>query len=128
MPLPLDHSPTGLTRAAEDLAAAAATLAPSAHLRAVCYSCTTGALELGLAGVAEALGRGRPDTPVATPISGAVGALKALGVSRIALVTPYNDALTGLIVNHLASQGIGGAKRSCWQAWRRVDLAAFSQL
>jgi maleate isomerase len=73
MPLPLDHSSAGLAQAADNLAAAASTLAPSARLDAVCYSCTTGTLELGIARVVEALGRGRPRAPVATPITGAVG-------------------------------------------------------
>jgi maleate isomerase len=126
MPLPLDHSPAGLAHAAAHLAAAAATLAPSARLDAVCYSCTTGTLELGLAGVAEALARGRPGVPAATPITGAVKALKALGASRISLLAPYADHLTALIVDHLAHEGVRVVRRAVLEVGSEIDFERVS--
>jgi maleate isomerase len=126
MPLPLDHSPEGLTRAADDLARAAMSLAPSTRLQALCYSCTTGTLELGFARVAKALARGRPGIPGATPITGAVAALNALGASRIALLTPYPDRLTALIEDYLESEGMSVVRRAVLEVGSEIDFARVS--
>ena len=131
MPLPLDHSPAGLERAGADLAAAGATLAPSARLAAVCYSCTTGTLELGVLRVAEALALGRPGVPAATPITGAVKALATLSATRISLVTPYPDELTALIVDYLAGSGVAVVRRAALEVgsemdFERVDAASLA--
>ncbi len=123
MPMPLDHSAAGLARTADDIAAAAATIAPSGRLDALCYSCTTGTLELGPAGVAEAIGRGRPRVPVATPITGVAKALKALGAQRISLLAPYSDELTQLIIDFLSGQGIQVARRVVLEVGAEIDIA-----
>lgn len=116
MPVPTDSSPEGLARTLDDLAAAAARLAPSARLDAVAYACTTSTLQLGYDAAAAAVARGRPGAgPLATPITGAVKALAALGASRISLLTPYPAPLNDLIVEHLAQAGV-----------RTLSLAAFS--
>lgn len=59
MPLSLDLSEQGLDKTAAELEAAGGRLVPSAHLSAIAYSCTTGALELGLPRVMAALTRAR---------------------------------------------------------------------
>jgi len=126
MPLPLDASPAGLARTANDIAAAAASLVPSAPLDAVAYSCATGTLQLGYAAVAEAVWRARPGVPVATPITGAVKAFAALDVSRISLMTPYGEALNGLIVEHLAKAGVRTLNVAAFDAPNEVDYARIS--
>jgi len=126
MPLPLDASPAGLARTADDIAAAAASLVPSTRLDAVAYSCTTGTLQLGHAAVVEAVGRARPGAPVATPITGAVKAFAALGASRVSLLTPYGDALNGLIVDHLEQQGVQTLNIAAFDAPNEVDYARVS--
>jgi maleate isomerase len=126
MPLPLDASPAGLRRTADDIMAAAARLVPSTRLDAIGYSCTTGTLQLGYAAVAEAVGRGRPGVPVATPITGAVKAFAALGVRRVSLITPYGPALNGLIVEHLARQGVQTLNIAAFDVPDEVDIARVS--
>jgi maleate isomerase len=126
MPLPLDPSPAGLARTADDIAAAAARLVPSARLDAIGYSCTTGTLQMGYAAVAEAVGRGRPGVPVATPITGAVKAFAALGVRRISLLTPYGPPLNSLIVEHLAGQGVQTLNIAAFDVPDEVDYARVS--
>jgi maleate isomerase len=126
MPLPLDASPAGLARTADDIAAAAVRLVPSAPLDAIAYSCTTGTLQLGYAAVVEAVGRARPGVPVATPITGAVKAFAALGVSRISLLTPYGGALNGLIADHLAREGVQTLNIAAFDVPNEVDYARVS--
>src|SRR5258708_1166973 len=123
MPMPLDHSAAGLARTADDIAAAAATSAASGRRDGLCYSCTTGTRELGPAGVAEAIGRGRPRVPVATPITGVAKALKALGAQRISLLAPYSDELTQLIIDFLSGQGIQVARRVVLEVGAEIDIA-----
>jgi maleate isomerase len=126
MPLPLDASPAGLARTADDIATAAMRLVPSTRLDAVGYSCTTGTLQLGYGAVAEAVRRGRPGVPVATPITGAVKAFAALGIDRLSLLTPYGPGLNGLIVEHLARHGIRTLNVAAFDVPDEVDVARVS--
>ncbi|MDR3513371.1 MAG: hypothetical protein P4L73_17170 [Caulobacteraceae bacterium] len=127
MPLPTDASPAGLARTLDDLAAAASRLVPSAPLGAIAYGCTTGTLELGYEAVVAAIARGRPGaTPVATPITGAVKAFAALGVSRISLLTPYAAPLNRLIVDHLALASVRTLNLAAFAVEREIDFARVS--
>lgn len=105
MPAPIDHSAAGLAKTGDDIAAAARLL-PSGRIDVVAYGCTTGAIELGHAALCAHVARGRPGVPVATPIAGALGAFAALGVRRISLLTPYNDALNRMLAEYLESHGV----------------------
>jgi len=72
------------------------------------YACTAGSFVNGRAGeralVAALLEAG---APTAVTTSGAlVQALKALAVARVAVATPYDDAVTALLVSYLSECGI----------------------
>ena len=72
------------------------------------YACTAGSFVGGLAGeralVAALLAAG---VPAAVTTSGAaVQALTALGAGRVAVATPYDDAVTALLVAFLQESGI----------------------
>ncbi len=126
MPLPLDLSAEGMRKTARDLEGAARRMIPSSKLHAIGYSCTVGTLELGHVRVREAIGRGRPGVPVATPITGAVRAFDALGVRRIALLTPYGHARNRLIVEHLADAGLEIVAGGAFSTVKEVDYARIS--
>jgi maleate isomerase len=53
------------------------------------FACTSGALVIGEAKVAERVREARPGMRVTDPVTAARAALAALGVKRIALLTPY---------------------------------------
>jgi maleate isomerase len=53
------------------------------------FACTSGALVIGEHKVAERIREVRPQLPVTDPVTAARAALDALGVKRIALLTPY---------------------------------------
>ena len=87
------------------LGAAAANILPGERLDALAYSCTSGTLAMGEARTLAALAAARPDVPVTTPATAARAALKALGVRRIAVLTPYTAAVNRLIAGFLADAG-----------------------
>ncbi|MEM1362126.1 MAG: aspartate/glutamate racemase family protein [Pseudomonadota bacterium] len=82
-------TPENLRKMAPKLEAATDLLVPSLPLAAILFACTSASVSIGDAVVVDAIQRSRPDVPVVTPASAAVDAFKALGLRRLALVTPY---------------------------------------
>jgi len=67
----------------------------AARLDALGYGCTSGTTLIGADAVAKMVRRG-VDTPMVTdPLSAAFAALRALGMCRIGLVTPYVESIAG---------------------------------
>ncbi len=95
------------------------------------YACTSGSFVAGRAGeralVDAMLATG---VPAAVTTSGAVvSALRALGAGRVAVATPYDEAITGLLVAFLAESGIAvtradhlGLDSAIWAVPREVTL------
>src|SRR4029078_12253321 len=46
------------------------------------------------------------EAPITAPMPGALAAFKALGVTRIAMLTPYPDEVTLFMRDHLAKNGV----------------------
>ncbi len=106
-------TPETLRETAPRLADAAALLAPVPGLKAICYSCTSAAIEIGDAGIAEAIGKACPGVPVVTPPGAALEAFRALGVRRINLLTPYLPQTTAPMAAHFAAAGLQVANAEC---------------
>ena len=104
------------------LAEAAALLVPGVALKGVGFGCTSASAVLGQ-GVQDALGA---RAPVSTPTSGALRGFQALGVSRVALMTPYLPETADLVGDHFAANGLDVvSRRSMGQADDR-DMALLS--
>ena len=86
---------------------AGALLVPGVALKGVGFGCTSASAVLGQ-GVQKALG-GR--APVSTPTSGALRGFAALGVTRVALMTPYLPETADLVGNHFAANGLDVVSR-----------------
>ena len=82
-------TPENLSRMGPRLGAAAELLRPLAPLDAICYSCTSASVELGDDVVRDAVQAVHPGVPVVTPTAAARLAFAALGVRRVAVLTPY---------------------------------------
>jgi maleate isomerase len=82
-------TPENLRKMSPRLTAAAECILPGVPLDAICYSCTAASVVIGDAEVAAAINTVRPGVPVVTPTGAARLALAALGVNRIAVLTPY---------------------------------------
>ena len=98
----------------ETLAALGGEIAPATRLLlpnderldAVAFACTSGAMVLGEAFVAREVHRHRPGIAVTSPMLAGIEALKALGVRRAALLTPYMQAINDRMRAHIESRGV----------------------
>jgi maleate isomerase len=106
-------TPANLRAMAPRLGEAAGLLAPGEPLAAICFGCTSASVVIGEEAVREAIGRGRPGTPVVTPIGAAEMALAALGARRIAVLTPYLPETTAPVVAHLGAKGFEVVRAYC---------------
>ncbi len=106
-------TPENLRRMAPRLGEAAALITPGVPLAALGYSCTAASVTIGDAAVAATLGRGRPGVPVVTPPGAALEGFAALGVTRIALVTPYLVETTEPMVRYFSAAGLEVVRAHC---------------
>jgi len=104
IPSQTEVTPEGLETMAERMTATAALLPPG--LGAVGYACTSGATVIGPERVAALVRAAHPGVPVTDPMSAVIAALQTLGAARIALVTPYIDAVVAPMRDHMAARGI----------------------
>lgn len=81
---------------------AADLIVPGVALRGIGFGCTSASAVLG-DGI-EALVGGR--APLSTPTGGALRGLRAMGLGRISLMTPYLPATTDLVGDWFQQQGI----------------------
>ncbi|WP_343079229.1 maleate cis-trans isomerase family protein [Ostreiculturibacter nitratireducens] len=79
------------------LPAAAALLPPAASFDAVGYACTSGTTLIGAERVAELVGAHATTRVVTNPLTAALAAMRALGVRRIGIVSPYIASVAGPI-------------------------------
>ena len=92
-PIPDSITVESLSRLAEDLAAAAATLLPDGSLDVITYACTSGSLVIGEERVFAELKKGAPAARPTSLITSVIRALKQVGARRVAIATPYLDEI-----------------------------------
>ncbi|MEM9631803.1 MAG: arylmalonate decarboxylase [Pseudomonadota bacterium] len=90
---------------ADELTRAASTLVPDGDLDIVTYACTSGSLILGEDRVFKALKKGAPSACATSLITAVLKALRALDVTRLAVVTPYLDEVNLLEKTYLEDRG-----------------------
>jgi maleate isomerase len=95
-----------LSRMVDDLTRATALLLPGSPIDVVAFSCTSGTVAAGVDAVARAIEAAKPGVPFTTPITAAVAAFRRLGVSRIAVLTPYIDEVNAAIHAFLTGAGL----------------------
>lgn len=95
-------TPESLRRTGPRLRQAAELIVPGVPLDGMIFGCTSAAAALGHIVEAEIGGR----APVVTPMGGLLRALETLGLSRIALLTPYLPETAALVSDHLTGHGI----------------------
>ena len=100
-------------RAATDL------LVPGVDLAAIGFGCTSASAVLG-PGIGELVGN---RAPLVTPTSAALRGFAALGITRLALMTPYLAATTDLVGDYFQSHGIDVVRRSSMNYADDRDMA-----
>jgi maleate isomerase len=104
--LPDRYDLASLRATAAGLSAAAALLVPGSPLDVLAYGCTSATVAIGEAEVFGQLRRERAGLPCTTPITAAMAAFAHLGVARVALLTPYPQAVHEAIAAFLRERGI----------------------
>jgi maleate isomerase len=101
-----DLTVDGLARLEAGIPAAARLLLPEERLDAIAFGCTSGTIAIGAERVAAAIHAVRPGIVTVDPFSAALAAFAALGLKRVALLTPYPDAVSESIRRALEAHGV----------------------
>ncbi|MCP4206318.1 MAG: Asp/Glu racemase [Shimia sp.] len=111
------------------LPASAALFPPAARFDVVGYGCTSGTTMIGAAKVAALVKQGVQTPTVTDPLTASIAACKALGITRLGMVTPYVESVSlpvqkafeaaGIAVPHLVSFGEAGEENVA-----RIDAAS----
>jgi maleate isomerase len=101
-----DINPQTLHAMEARITEAAGLIRPGERIDAIAFACTSGALVIGDHAVAARVRAARPRVACTTPMEAAIAAFAALGVRRIALLTPYVDELNRMMRAHLVGHGI----------------------
>ncbi len=99
-------TPERLRAMTPDLARTAGLLVPGERLSAVAFCCTSASVAIGNPAVREAIGEGLPGVPVITPASAAIAGFAALGVKRVAMLTPYLPETAAPLATYFNDQGL----------------------
>ena len=98
-------TPDGLRGMAQGLSQSSALLVPGMTLDVLAFGCTSGSMLIGEQEVTRLLNRGHPGVPVTNPWSAVKAALRGLAAQRIAVLTPYIDAVNYPIYQGLQQAG-----------------------
>lgn len=104
IPAQADVTPEDLQAMAPQMTRTAALLPQG--LSALGYGCTSASAVIGPDEVARRMQVAQPGTPVTNPLSAVITALQTLGVTRVAMVTPYVAEVNGPMRHALAGHGI----------------------
>ena len=105
LPNAMAVTPKTLRQMAIDLPHTARLLEPQFEFDVVGYACTSGATMIGEARVDELIRNEHPAAKTTNPLSACKAAFAALGLRRIAIVTPYAVDVTTQLQAELANAG-----------------------
>lgn len=99
-------TPEKLREMERAIAPTTALLPPMVALASIGFACTSGALVIGEGNVARHVASIRPASAVTDPVTAARAALAALGVKRVALLTPYVRRINHVLRESLVARGL----------------------
>jgi len=99
-------TPQTLVAMQGDIEHGAALLLPGLRLDVIGFTCTSGTMVIGEEQVFERIRNARPGVACTSPITGALAGLRALGVSKVALLTPYVEEFNRMMKSWLEARGI----------------------
>lgn len=109
-------TPETLATMGDHMTHSAELLPLGADIAAIAYGCTSGATVLGEARVRDLVHAAHPNAEVTNPMTALKAACRALDVSRLAMVTPYEPSVSDALIATLRDDGI-----------ETVDLTSFEQ-
>lgn len=102
----VEVTPDTLVQMELEVPKAAALLPSYLGLKAIGYGCTSGSTIIGEQRVSELIQSHHPTVLTSNPLTAAKAALKALGITRLGLVTPYRPDVTELMQARFEEAGI----------------------
>ncbi|HVM85972.1 MAG TPA: Asp/Glu racemase [Candidatus Binatia bacterium] len=120
-------NPVTLARMEQGLTEAAAVIRPGVPMDVVAYGCTSGTVVIGEETVFRRIREAWPQAKCTTPITGAIAGFKAMGVKRIALLTPYIDSVNRLFRTFVQDRGIEVPVIGSFNHENDNDVARISQ-
>ena len=96
------------------VAASAALITPQGALDVVVFGCTSASMVIGAQAIRELIQGVRADVPCTTPIEAVAAAFAALRVRKIALITPYIDAINRQMRAYLLGAGMEVPVMGSW--------------
>lgn len=106
IPNAMDVTPETLRQMERDLPTAASLLPDQFKFDAIGYCCTSGATMIGEARVDQIIRQVHPNTTTSNPLTACKAAFAALGIKRVALVTPYAPPVTSRMQQNLQTAGV----------------------
>jgi maleate isomerase len=95
-----------LLKMQDDLELVANRILPDEKINTIAYGCTSGTIAIGEAKVRDKILLAKPGCYVTTPVSSAVKAFKIMNINKIALFTPYPDAVNKTILEYFSQKNI----------------------
>lgn len=109
IPMANEVTPENLYAMKAHLAPTADLILPSVPLSVVAFGCTSASMVIGEEGVFEELRKVRPEAKYTNPVTAAFAAFRTLGMRRIALLTPYSQAINANLRTYFEGRGVGVA-------------------
>ena len=95
-----------LLKMGEDLASVTKKILPDEKLNTIAYGCTSGTIAIGEDSIKEKILSVKPGSYVTTPVTSAIKAFKLMNIKKIALFTPYPDAVNKTILEYFTKKNI----------------------
>ena len=99
-------TPATLAAMEQDIEAATRVIMPDTRLDVIGFTCTSGAMVIGEDTVFRLIRKVRPGIPCTSPITGAIAGMHALGLKRIALLTPYIQSINDMMRAYIEARGV----------------------
>jgi len=95
-----------LLKMEDDLESVANKILPDEKINTIAYGCTSGTIAIGEDKVKEKILLAKPGCYVTTPVTSALKAFKQMNIKKIALFTPYPDAVNKTILEYFTKKNI----------------------
>ena len=95
-----------LLKMQDDLELVASRILPDEKISTIAYGCTSGTIAIGETKVRDKILLAKPGCYVTTPVTSAVKAFKIMNINKIALFTPYPDAVNKNILEYFSQKNI----------------------
>jgi maleate isomerase len=110
----------------DGITASAALILAGGRLDVIAYGCTSGTMVIGEDEVFARLRAARPGIACTSPPTAALAALRALGLRRIAVLTPYTEAVNRRVLDYFTARGLDIAAFGAFDKSSDAEIAAIA--